>query len=101
MRISAGVSAARHAAPPSALPKSSATMTLRRMFSALGYRQLDEAHLVGHSHVARAETRHGGVVGQRRALGLRAGRGQGEDQRLGGMMGDVARHVVVILVDMT
>src|SRR5882757_10239302 len=100
MRISAGCSAARRAVPPSALPISSATMTLRRIFSGLGYRQFDEAHLGGHVDVARAETRHGGIVGQGCALGLRTGRGQGKDQRLGGMMGDVARHVMVLLMDM-
>src|SRR5216684_844635 len=71
--ISFGVSAAsRRAAPPTALPISSAANTLRFMGSGLGVRQLGEGHLGGDRDVARTETGHRRIVGQRRALGLRA-----------------------------
>src|SRR5712671_2059075 len=55
--ISFGVSAAsRRAAPPTALPISSAVNTLRFMGSGLGDRQLGEGHLGGDRDVARTET---------------------------------------------
>lgn len=53
-------------------------------------------------HLAKAEAlvRHGRVPRQGRALFLRTGRRQGENQRLGGMVRDSPRHVVMFLVNM-
>ncbi len=44
------------------------------------------------SRVPRPLPRHGRVIGERRPLGLRARGGQGEDQRVRRVMGDVAGH---------
>src|SRR5215510_2054754 len=82
--ISFGVSAAnRRAAPPAALPISSAVNTLRFMGSGLGDRQLGEGDLAAHGDVARAERLQRGVERQRRRPPRRiAGCGLREDQRL-------------------
>src|SRR5258708_8979705 len=97
--ISFGVSAAsRRAAPPTALPISSAANTLRFMGSGLGDRQFGEGDLGRHRDVARAERLQRDIERRRRrALGRIARRRLREDQRLGRMMSDMARHVVMLL----
>src|SRR6516164_648271 len=99
--ISFGVSAAsRRAAPPTALPISSAVNTLRFTGSGLSDRQLGKGDLGRHRDVARAERLQRGVERRRRrALGRIARRGLREDQRLRRMMGDVAGHVMILLMD--
>src|SRR5258708_15143048 len=96
MLISFGVSAAsRRAAPPTALPISSAVNTLRFMESGLGDRQLRDDDLAAHGDVARAARLQRGIERLRvPPLGRVARCCLREDQRLGRMMGDVARHVM-------
>src|SRR5476651_441970 len=94
--------AARRTAPPIALlPASSAMKSLRFMELGLGDRNLGDRHRLAHRDVARAERLQRGIKGRRRwTPGRVAGRCLREDQRLGRMMGNVARHVVMFLVDM-
>src|SRR5579883_951161 len=103
---SAPVSAAsRRAAPPAALPISSAVNSLRFMELSLGDGQLGDGDRLAPStahegHVARAERLERRIERRRgRTLRRVPGRGLREDQRLRRMMGDMARHVVMLLVD--
>src|SRR5476649_718505 len=92
---------AMNTAPSAALlPISSAMKSLRFMELGLGDRQFGDRDLASHGDVARAERLQRRIERRRRrALGCVAGGGLREDQRLGRMMGDVAGHVVVLLMD--
>src|SRR6185437_5182125 len=97
------VAASRRATPPAALPATSSAMKyLRFICLRLGDGQLDEGDGLGHRDVARAQVFLRGVIRRRRRTTRRCIRTGGrlrEDQRLRRMMGDVARHVVVLLMD--
>src|SRR5476649_786908 len=92
---------ARNTTPSAALlPISSAMQSLRFMGLGLGDRQFGDRDLGAHRDVACAERLQRRIERRRRrTLGRVAGCRLREDQRLGRMMGDMARHMVVLLVD--